>query len=322
MNNENTIYDNESTQYQSQANEPTQYDDNNTNEQVNNQEPSKNGSTWKSAAVGVGTGVLLGSVATLFTSGQAMGSTGQNASVTPEKQEHPEWTDGNVEVAESVNDEMSFGEAFGTARTEVGAGGVFEWRGNIYSTYTEEEWNAMTPEQRNEYGSHFNWESDPDTGSGTAQTTQTETTQTQTAQTETTQTQTTGQQQETTQTVEVIDVQPLNPEKEEAVLVSYEEPEVEVLGVVHDDETGANIGGMMVDGQEVVFVDVDNDGVFDLMASDRDGNQQLSENEIIDISADNVTVNDFGGMSPTEESMLADGDNNIDYIDGTGVYDA
>ena len=56
-----------------------------------------------------------------------------------------------VEVAEAVeaksaglpvagvDDEMSFGEAFRTARAQVGSEGVFEWRGNYYSTYTKEE---------------------------------------------------------------------------------------------------------------------------------------------------------------------------------------
>ena len=53
-------------------------------------------------------------------------------------------------VAE-VSDEMSFGSAFAAARSQVGAEGVFEWRGNYYSTYTKEEWDAMDADARGEY---------------------------------------------------------------------------------------------------------------------------------------------------------------------------
>lgn len=56
-------------------------------------------------------------------------------------------------VAESVNeepvvnDDMSFGEAFASARAAYGSGGVFEWRGNTYNTYTREELEARTAEE-------------------------------------------------------------------------------------------------------------------------------------------------------------------------------
>ena len=56
-----------------------------------------------------------------------------------------------VEVASNVNDNMSFSEAFASARAEVGPGGVFVWNGNVYSTYYEEEWDNMTDEQKEEF---------------------------------------------------------------------------------------------------------------------------------------------------------------------------
>ena len=40
-----------------------------------------------------------------------------------------------LKVAE-VSQDLSFGEAFATARASVGAGGVFHWHGGIYNTYT------------------------------------------------------------------------------------------------------------------------------------------------------------------------------------------
>jgi hypothetical protein len=54
-------------------------------------------------------------------------------------------------VAESVEDDMSFNEAFRTARNEVGPGGVFHWKGQLYNTYYREEWAAMSAEEQAQY---------------------------------------------------------------------------------------------------------------------------------------------------------------------------
>jgi hypothetical protein len=53
--------------------------------------------------------------------------------------------------ASSVNDSMTFNEAYGAARTELGAGGVFEWKGNTYNTYTKEEWDNLSEEDHQAY---------------------------------------------------------------------------------------------------------------------------------------------------------------------------
>ncbi len=57
----------------------------------------------------------------------------------------------DMDVASGVNDAMSFNEAFAAARHELGAGGLFVWHGNTYGTYYANEWNAMTPEQHDQY---------------------------------------------------------------------------------------------------------------------------------------------------------------------------
>ena len=46
---------------------------------------------------------------------------------------------------------MSFSEAFASARAEIGAGGIFEWHGNSYNTYTKEEFESMTGEEQGNY---------------------------------------------------------------------------------------------------------------------------------------------------------------------------
>ena len=315
MNDEKTISDGENTQYQSHDEEATQYDDayNNENtkteetETFDNKDNAAKGekSIWKKVAVGAGSGILLGSAATLLSSSAPLGhAEGENAEEEG-SETHPEWTDGEVSVASSVSDDMSFSEAFTAARTEVGSGGVFEWHGNIYSTFTEDEWNGMTAEQRDEYGSHFSWHSD-NSSTETASSTHSSTS---------------SHSAHATDEVEVSEVTQTSHTEEVAVVDV--DPEVEILGVVHDEESGANIAGLAVDGQEVVLIDVDGNETFDFMGADVNGDQQLSQNEIVDISGQNLTVNDLGGISNPDGSLYASNNSNeIDYTNDTAVYDA
>lgn len=230
-----------------------------------------------------------------------------------EELSHPEWVDDQVQVATTVNDDMSFGEAFAAARAEVGPSGCFEWHGNLYSTYTAEEWDGMTTEQRAEYSDHFSWNNIDHTSSNVAQHSthsnvshHSTTAQTQTAAT-------------TDDDIEVVSVN--HPENHndlahteshqeegqtEVIGVSQPEPEVEILGVVHDDETGTNIGGITVDGQEVALIDVDGNMVFDYMAADTNGNGKIDQDELFDIQDQGLSVNDLGGISnPTGESLAS-----------------
>ena len=315
MNDEKTIFDGENTQYQSHDEEATQYDDayNNENtkteetETFDNKDNAAKGekSIWKKVAVGAGSGILLGSAATLLSASAPLGhAEGENAEEEG-SETHPEWTDGEVPVASSVSDDMSFSEAFTTARTEVGSGGVFEWHGNIYSTFTEDEWNGMTAEQRDEYGSHFSWHSD-NSSTETASSTHSSTS---------------SHSAHATDEVEVSEVTQASHTEEVAVVDV--DPEVEVLGVVHDEESGANIAGLAVDGQEVVLIDVNGDETFDVMGADVNGDQQLSQDEIVDISGQNLTVNDLGGISNPDGSLYASNNSNeIDYTNDTAVYDS
>ena len=56
--------------------------------------------------------------------------------------------------------------------------------------------------------------------------------------------------------------------------------------------------------------------------ADTNGDQQISQNELFDISGQNITVNDLGGISNPDGSMYASNDNEIDYTNDTAVYDA
>lgn len=61
-----------------------------------------------------------------------------------------------MDVATSVDDSMSFSEAFAAARHEVGAGGLFVWHGQTYGTYYKEEWDAMSDADKEEYWANVN----------------------------------------------------------------------------------------------------------------------------------------------------------------------
>lgn len=338
----NTNYDDEATQYQGADNEATQYEETSTVEQPNQNANSdnevevtatkKNG--WKRAAVGAGAGLLIGGVATVL-----MGMKSADPEPTDGKQENnnhkdelsnPEWVDDQIQVATSVNDDMSFGEAFAAARAEVGPGGCFEWHGNVYGTYTADEWNHMTAEQRAEWSDHFSWNHIDHSSSNVAQHSTTahanHSAQAQTAA-------------NTDDDIEVVSVNHNNNQNDVAQNTNHSEQpnnqaevvdvshvdgptgdtEIEILGVVHDNETGANIGGMMVDNQEVILIDVDGDLTFDYMASDLNHNGEVDQNELVDIQGQNLTVNDLGGFTnPTGDLMASNDapDYSVDIYEG------
>lgn len=206
------------------------------------------------------------------------------------------WADGNISVATGVNDEMSFSEAFAAARSEVGAGGAFEWRGNVYGTYYAEEWNSMSPSEKADFNNHFSW-NNIDSSSVNA-----------TAHTEVT----TNHDDIEIASVDNAQTSPSAGHDSTVEEVSAE-PEIEVLGVVHDMSTGINIGGMSVDGQDVFLIDVDGDLEFDLMASDLNQNNVVDDGEVVDVHGQGMSVNDLGGISGITESMTGE-DTLPDYM--------
>ena len=109
------------------------------------------------------------------------------------------------------------------------------------------------------------------------------------------------------------------------------ESEVEILGVevVHTDSGDITLGGMNVNGEEYVLVDVDG-GDFDIAWHDDNHDMQVQETELIDISSDHISVNDFaqaahynGGDTTAdsydnliaENSMDPMSPDEIDYMD-------
>ena len=56
-----------------------------------------------------------------------------------------------VPVAQTVTDEMSYGQALSAARAEVGPGGLFVWNDTYYGTFTESEWANLPASQQEKW---------------------------------------------------------------------------------------------------------------------------------------------------------------------------
>lgn len=238
---------------------------------------------WKEVTIGGVSGIALGAAGTLFASSVA---TEASAAEVTDEEALNETEEGNAEEnggagtaqqATGTYDSMSFGQAFTAARAEVGPGGVFEWHGNLYGTYTAEEWASMDATARDEYYASIHWDgpSHQYVASNNHHSTSTHS----------------GDVHQTAQVEQT-------PEKED-------DPEVEIIGIEHaniDGEHDSIIGTASINGQSVYFVDVDGeDDEFELMVADVNNNNQIEENEVIDISQQHVSVSHFEQMAQANQ---------------------
>ncbi len=326
--------DNERTQYDTNLDERTQIDNTERTQRTENAEqhnnaapsqpaqPIKKGPKVGRILGGAAAGVALGAAATVLSSGTPVDGAEANGG-----EEVPTWSDGEVPVAHGVNDDMSFTEAFNTARTEVGPGGAFEWHGNIYHTYNKAEWDNMSDDDKAAFGQHFSW-----TGSATAQNDEVEvvnvhtaghttghtaghtaghaTAQTETAQTETVQAQPVAQGPQGDEPNYITGNQGPQPQpvaSNEPHTVS-EESDVQILGVSHDDETGYTFAQLSVDNHDAIMVDINGDHEFDVLAVDFNDNGKLDDNEYADISGGHITEGYAQQMAAINQAPNTDTD--------------
>lgn len=210
----------------------------------------------------------------------------ETVATTPAADFHP-----SMQMATSVNDDMTFAEAFAAARAEVHAGGMFEWHGNVYGTYYGNEWDALSPDQQSAFTA------------GTSQVASHHVVDT------------TPQEEVAHVEVEVDDthVQPQKPANDDDVA------DVRVERVDYDPENEASVAYVTVDDTDVILTDIDNDGVFDVLYVDENGNGLVDENEILDISDESITVAGLGGytepMLDINDDFMANNDIDIDSIE-------
>lgn len=101
------------------------------------------------------------------------------------------------------------------------------------------------------------------------------------------------------------------------------ESDVEILGVevVNTENGDITLGGVTVNGENYVLVDVDG-GDFDVAWHDDNQDNQIQETELIDISDSHISVNDFAqaanngnddNISSNNDNLIAE--NNMDPMD-------
>ncbi len=81
----------------------------------------------------------------------SMGFMPSTSDIHREDPEAPILVPDEPQQAVSVNDNMSYDQAWEAARAEVGPGGFFVWRGQEFSTYSQEEWQNLDAEDQKEF---------------------------------------------------------------------------------------------------------------------------------------------------------------------------
>lgn len=246
----------------------------------------KNAPRWQTVSIGGVAGVAMGLAASqayeafaaedveLAEEDEAAGATTAEAAGASVAEVHQA----------TVNQNLSFGDAFAAARAEVGPGGVFLWHGQLYNTFTAEEWQGMSDVQKDEFAA--------DVQPYLSQQTEEPASQTSTH---------TSSHTESTTRIET--VQPDDNVHHTAHVEDTAEPEVHFLGVETRELGGqtVNVGHMTVDDVQVALVDVDNDQIFDISLTDNNRNGEIEDNEISDISDSRFDVDTFQRISDAEQ---------------------
>lgn len=315
--NEETIYD-----QKSMVNEETIVENEIKSDLPHQESGNIRNRKWIDAGIGAGTGVAAGIIGTLFTSGtipakEDLPVNEEETTPTGDGLTTPIVTDGKLSIAHGVSDDMSFNEAFRVAHDEVGPGGVFEWHGQLYGTYTAAEWNNLTSEERLEYNNHLRVVGTPDYASNVSHhesVSHVETSRPDVAAVDVVDRHD-GSQGDTVSHDEVAVVsEPISSAEQS------DDAEVEVLGVEYvQTESGQEmaVGAMSVNGQQIFVLDADNDGTGDLAAMDVNGNGKIDEDEIMELSDHSVDMSVFG----TADSSVCGGvtPEGPDYLAAEGV---
>lgn len=239
---------------------------------------------WKNVMIGGVPGILLG-VGGVFAAQAFTLNHNDNPSETDQNQsEGVDQTgveEGEIPIAHTPNDDMSFREAFDAARAEVGPGGAFSWHGNVYSTYQADdpEWIEMGPDGQAAHCHNIVAqvhaepfvegeqvpEDVPDEIGGVPD----------------------GNLDETEEDVDA----PVVDEPEGGS--DSGEVDVHIIGVENDPESDASAAYGYVDGQAAIFIDQDGDGEVDVVIVDENGDGQLGEEEVFDAEGSGITIEDL-----------------------------
>lgn len=119
------------------------------------EQPNK---TWKRATIGGVVAIAVGATAVganalMHSSTPSHSHQGDSPNHNQEADHHSshENATSHHQTSSAPYDHLSFAEAFDAARELVGLGGVFTWHGQLYNTYTEAEWNALSDSEKDAF---------------------------------------------------------------------------------------------------------------------------------------------------------------------------
>ncbi|MDE5903991.1 hypothetical protein [Duncaniella sp.] len=191
-------------------------------------------------------------------------------------------------------DADNFNDAFAQARAQVGPGGVFEYNGKLYGTYLADEWDKMTPQERADYQNRVNEIAPSHSAASDAAPA----------------TDVSGHHDASSAVVHT---------NAEMISAEPDDAEIRVLGVEavqSEDGRIMNVALVECDGDQALLVDVDNNGTIDVMLHDDNGDGQIQESEIHDVSGAGLEVADLMQAQAAGEGDLlyASNDGMPDYV--------
>lgn len=259
-------------------------------------------SLWKSVLVGGVPGILIGASGHEYASERLGDVTDPADPADPEGGNSASGgysgasVSSEVHEAQSVTDDMSFNEAFATARAEVGAGGAFVWHGNVYSTYRADdpEWMEMSSEDRMEHSEHIlsQVHASPYTAG------------------------------ENEPIIEDDPTQDVTPVQDDDDVDSEVDVHIVGVGTIETDEAGdIPVAYGEVDGMDAMFADTDGDGEVDLVMLDVDGNGVATMDEVLDTSGAGIMMDDLSAQADFNNSQMADDNLYADMPDYTNDAD-
>ena len=83
----------------------------------------------------------------------------------------------------------------------------------------------------------------------------------------------------------------------------------------------SDLAVVSVDGQPILFADVDQDGMADIAATDVNGNGQLDSNEFVDISQEGIAMQPFRDEAGGQSTGLLAQNEDTDYINDANIDD-
>lgn len=188
----------------------------------------------------------------------------------------------------------NFSDAFAQARQQVGPGGVFEYNGRLYGTYYADEWNNMTSQERADYQSRVN----------------------EVAPSHHTSVHKAAPTHVTSHHDVAVDAVPSNAEMISAEPVDSQIRVLGVEAVQNEDGQTINVALVECEGDQALFVDVDNNGVVEVLLHDDNQDGQIQDSEVHDISEAGIGIDDLVQAQIAQEGEVnyASADDMPDYV--------